>query len=271
MKDLTRALVGSNHHVYFDNYFTGVDFLITLKQDKIFACGTVRSNRTRLPKSEIPNKKLNRGQHKFKTSNTGIRWIKWIDKKAVHFLSNYHDPCEVTTVNRRQKDGSLKQVDCPVMCFDYNKHMGYVDNADRLLSTYKIDRKSKKWWLRIFWHFVDLSVTNAFILYTKKGNNASLNMKKFRLRLVDELVGHKIPISKGRKRQPTVVANKKPQVTVEKRRSQSSHMPVHIGQLRRCASCSTKTNEKRTTWICNVCNVPLCLSTKRNCFLSYHS
>jgi len=49
VKELTRELVGKNHHIYFDNFFTGVDLLFSLKKEKIFACGTVRSNRTGLP------------------------------------------------------------------------------------------------------------------------------------------------------------------------------------------------------------------------------
>ena len=108
VKDLTRQLVGGNHHVYFDNFFNSVPLLIELKNDKIFACGTVRSNCTRLPKTEIPDKTMKHGEYEFKTSGTGIRWIKWMDKKSVQFLSNYHDPNKETIVQRRQKDGSLK-------------------------------------------------------------------------------------------------------------------------------------------------------------------
>lgn len=108
-----------------------------------------------------------------------LSWVKWMDKKPVYFLSNYHDPSEVTVVNRRQKDDSLRFINSPVMCSDYNKHMGYVDHADRLLSCYKIDRKSKKWWFRIFWHFFDFTITNAFILYTKKDITPTLALKKF--------------------------------------------------------------------------------------------
>lgn len=160
------------------------------------------------------------------------------------------------------------------MCSDYNKHMGYVDHADRLLSCYKIDRKSKKWWFRIFWHFLDLTITNAFILYTKKDITPTLTLKKFRLLLVEQLVAHKIATPKGRKRQthiPDISQHGKPQVSLEKRRSQAAHMPVFTDESKRCAHCSTKTEQKRTKWICKTCNVPLCLLPNRNCFLQYHA
>jgi len=70
---LTRELVGKNHHVYFDNFFTGVDLLLSLKKEKIFAYGTVRLNRTGLPKSVTPDKEMKPGQYDFRTSNSGIR------------------------------------------------------------------------------------------------------------------------------------------------------------------------------------------------------
>lgn len=95
VKDLTRELVGGNHYVYFDNFFTSVELLSSLKRDQIFACGTVRSNRSGLPKSQKkPDKSMKVGDFEFQTSSTDLRWIKWMDKRAVHFLSNYHDPSE---------------------------------------------------------------------------------------------------------------------------------------------------------------------------------
>lgn len=84
------------------------------------------------------------GDCEFRTSYKGVRWLKWHDKKPVHFLSNYYDPSVISQVNRRQKDGSLKEVTCPQMAKDYNSHMGCVDKAYMLKSFYEISRKSKK-------------------------------------------------------------------------------------------------------------------------------
>lgn len=269
--DLTRDLVGKNHHVYFDNYFTSVGLMIQLKKDNIFACGTVRKDRVRLPKSEIPDKNMGHGAYEWKTSNTGIRWVKWMDKKPVQFLSNYHDPSDTTTVSRREKNGSLKEVSSPVICSDYNRYMGFVDKSDQLISTYKIDRKSKKWWHRIFWHFIDATVVNAFLIYKQMGVNRDMSSKTFRLKLVEEMVGHKLPTKKGRKRTVAETNFSKPQVSSEKRRCQSAHLPIHMNCRRRCAHCSTKAHTKRTIWKCSTCDVPLCIKPDSNCFLSFHT
>lgn len=44
VRDLTRKLVGNNHHVYFDNFFTSVSLMIALKRKNIFACGTEKED-----------------------------------------------------------------------------------------------------------------------------------------------------------------------------------------------------------------------------------
>ncbi|XP_018360156.1 PREDICTED: piggyBac transposable element-derived protein 2-like [Trachymyrmex cornetzi] len=138
LRDFTREIIARYHQVYFDNFFTSVDLVISLKADGILACGTVRQGRVGLPKLQMIDKNMVRGQHEYRTSS-GLRWIKWKDNNAVSFLSNFHDPSELRTVNRRQKDGSLLAVTCPTIVSDYNKHMGYVDKADMLKSTYQIN------------------------------------------------------------------------------------------------------------------------------------
>ncbi|XP_051167624.1 piggyBac transposable element-derived protein 4-like [Leptopilina boulardi] len=204
------------------------------------------------------------------TSSTGLQWIKWMDKKLVYFLSNYHDPSETTIVNRKQKDGSLLAVNCPVVASDYNKHMGYVDYSDRLVATYKIDRKSKRWWLRLFWYFVDVTVVNSFIIFKNENSQSTLTLKEFRLQLVEKLVAQAKPAPRGRKRKQRTVNAHKPKVSLTKRQSESAHMPENLGDFRRCANCSTREKPKRTAWVCSTCDVPLCLSSSQNCFLEYH-
>ncbi|KDR07490.1 PiggyBac transposable element-derived protein 4 [Zootermopsis nevadensis] len=92
--------------------------------------------------------------------------------KGILFLSNFHDPQDVNTVARKNKDGTSENISCPEIVKQYNANMRFVDKADMLKSLYEIDRKSQKWWLRIFWHFLDVSVVNAFILYKKRSLEA---------------------------------------------------------------------------------------------------
>jgi len=43
--------------------------------------------------------------------------------------------------------------------------MGGVDHADLLRALYYVDRKSKKWWLRIFWGLLGIVFVNAYVVY----------------------------------------------------------------------------------------------------------
>ena len=250
VEDLTKELVGGNHKVFFDNFFTSVDLMIALKQKNIYGCGTVRRGRVGLPKEEKADSKMKRGEFESRTSYAGVSWLKWKDRKCIQFLSNFHDPSVVSTVSRKEKTGTVCEITCPQLVKDYNKHMGYVDKADMLKSLYEIDRKCRKWWHRIFWHFCDVTVTNAYILYSIRSEGAKLSLKNFRLAVVDGLVGATLPSPRGRKTLPKPVSYFKPSVPYEKRFDKVAHMPVR-GSSRRCAQCSTKAQPHRSKWACS--------------------
>ena len=57
VKTLTRPLVGKSHHVFMDNYFSSPALFESLLQDKIYACGTIRSNRRGFPQ-DLKGKRL---------------------------------------------------------------------------------------------------------------------------------------------------------------------------------------------------------------------
>jgi hypothetical protein len=63
---------------------------------------------------------------------------------------------------------------------DYNENMGFVDKADMLKALYEVNRKSRKWWHRIFWYFLDVTVVNAFIIYREQTNDMKKTLMKFR-------------------------------------------------------------------------------------------
>lgn len=268
--DLTHQIISKNYQVYFDNYFTSVNLMIELKSKNILACGTVRKNRKGLPKKQINDKTMKRGDYESRTSYKGISWIKWNDNKPIQFLSNFHDPSIKTTVSRRQKDGTSIQINCPQATRDYNNYMNCVDKADQLKSTYEISRKSKKWWLRIFWHFIDVTVVNSFIIYKQNTPSTKMNLIDFRLKLVTELIGFASPKKRGPKTKQFTPSKRKPQISNEIRFSQARHIPTKLEIQRNCTCCSSKTNRVRTSYMCITCNVPLYIKEKINCYEIYH-
>jgi len=147
----------------------------------------------------------------------------------------------------------------PQMAKDYNHSMGYVDKADMLKSCYQISQKSKKWWHRIFWHFVDVTLVNAFIIYKLILLQKNLSLKDFRLSVADFLIGVSNRPKKERPptKSPTNKAKSMPTEAV--RTSQVPHFLAVLESRRRCPYCSIKSSEKRTLFCCKTCNVPLCI------------
>ncbi|PSN45855.1 hypothetical protein C0J52_16848 [Blattella germanica] len=144
---------------------TGVSLVDNLNQRGLPSCGTVRSDRKGLPQLK-QDRDLSRGECDYAVRSDGIAYVKWKDKRCVMFLSTIESPQEMSTVNRKESDGSITQIQCPSIAKTYHANMGCVDKADMLRSLYTIDRKTKRSWLRLFWYFVDVSIVNSCILYS---------------------------------------------------------------------------------------------------------
>lgn len=271
-KDLTKDLIGKGHNLYFDNFFNSMPLQRYLQDNVIYACGTARKGRKDTPTDVKEDKDLERGQSDWRISKDGIVFLKWKDRKGVLFLSNHHNPTILGTVSRKMKDGSTEEISCPILVKDYNSNMGFVDKMDMLKSIYEVSRKSKKWWHRIFFYFLDIALVNSFILFKKRSEGKTLNLKIFRLSVILGLIGAKPDMpQRGRKRDSAeLVSNYKPNIPPEIRYDKCAHMPVHK-KPRRCALCSTRNEPHKSSWSCSTCDVGLCLSDKKNCFMLFHN
>lgn len=269
VKTLTTDLFGKFHEVYFDNYFTSLPLMHYLRMNGVYACGTVRKHRVGLPSDFENEKTMSRGEFQFRCSEEGLVSMFWKDRKGIYFLSNYHDVTDVMSVGRRNKDGSREEITCPKLVKDYNENMGFVDKADMLKALYEVNRKSRKWWHRIFWYILDVTVVNAFIIYREQTNDMKTNLMKFRLSLVAGLIGAKTNTPTRAKTSPKLLSKFKPYVAPGLRYDKTSHMPKR-GSSRRCAQCSTKKEPHRTKWFCETCEVGLCMTKDKNCFNEYH-
>jgi len=86
----------------------------------------------------------------------------------------------------------------------YNKHMGGVDLLDAIIGRYKISIKSRKWYMRLFYHLVDITVTNSWILqkriYESKGQKYKSSLADFHEELAISLcqMGEFVSPKRGR-------------------------------------------------------------------------
>jgi len=253
VKNLAEPLKSKGYCLVFDNYFSSVDLLQDLFNDGTGCVATTRADRKKWPQ-ELKSLSLSRGQHKSVIVNK-VQAFVWKDKKNVNFLNTMCDSQEMTTVKRKQKDGTSVDVTCPAAVAFYNKHMGGVDLHDHKRKLYSCSRKSQKWWPRLFYFLVDVAVVNAHILESLSPHHRKRPLKEFCLELAMEY----LTLFMGRK-QPRALP------PVDPPESQLHWPSDRRNSRRRCAQCSKSGKEKRTYYECSVCNVGLC----PECFEDYH-
>jgi hypothetical protein len=161
------------HCVTMDNYFTSIGLFTTLLAKGMYACGTIRANRIGLPlclKNTSSFKNVPQGTTLWRMHDSGtISCVMWKDKKPVLLLSTHsvpiQAPCEkVVTVPRR--NGAVRElIQTSPILLEYTTHMRGVDVADQLRASYSCQVRSHKWWHRIFFFLLDLSVVNMYIYY----------------------------------------------------------------------------------------------------------
>ena len=181
------------YQLYFDNFFSSVRIAEELLKRNTYCCGTARPNRKKWPKDQLNptalNKVLKRGEHRSVLVSSGqVECLVWKDNKVVSLINTVTEPEQLTTVNRRNKDGTRKQITCPQSVKEYNANMGGVDLADARRKMYSCSRRSKKWWHRLFYFLVDISMVNAYILHQNNTHSPKMKMKDFILELATELL-----------------------------------------------------------------------------------
>lgn len=211
---------------------------------------------------------MGRGCYEELFSNDGrLCCVRWLDNKPVHILSTYLAASPLCVVNRWSKVAQARvDIDCPSCVREYNKNMGGVDLADMLLSLYRIDRRSKKYYNRIIYYLLGICTMNAWILYKENHPSEKLSLREFQKALSLSLMRAGKPA--------TVITTgaqyNRAKTPIDLRFDGVDHMPV-IKERQRCKmeGCGLKTQ-----LFCMKCKVYLCIvpgKVDRNCFVDYHT
>jgi hypothetical protein len=258
--DLAENLFHKGYHLYFDNFFSSVELADELLTHQTGMIATTRANRRRFPR-ELRKVSQERG-HTKSLMVGNVECFAWQDKKQVNFLNTITDPQKKTTVKRKKKDGSSINVKCPESVKLYNANMGGVDNADAKRKVYSCSRRSKKWWMRIFYFGLDVAVVNAHIVHQNTPNCPKITQKEFRMELAKELLSmHSV-----RKILGSRTVDGGPSRYIER------HWPTKLEKSLHCRICSQAKTRRRTSYGCKQCSsdqpVPLCVVL---CFRLYHT
>lgn len=160
--------------------------------------------------------------------------------------------------------------------------MGGVDLLDSFLGRYHITIKSRKWYIRIFFHLLDLAVINAWIVYKNNAINDKvakkdiMNLGMFRNELAYVLCNKGIENKRGRPSNSSL----EQELQAKKKRAQSKPIPSndirmdgvgHWPDVGVSLRCKYPQCTGYTTISCSKCGINLCLNKNNNCFTTFHT
>ncbi|XP_068567600.1 piggyBac transposable element-derived protein 4-like [Cebidichthys violaceus] len=259
--------LGSGYMLYTDNFYTSPALFNKLLKKNIGCCGTIRANQLGFLKTQtnaLP-KKAERGDMRWIKSGK-LLFVKWMDSREVTMCSTVHQAYSGQMVTRKVKEAGVwdtKSIPVPDSIVDYNRSMGGVDLSDALIGSYTVHHKTMKWYKTFFYHFMDIAVVNSFLLHKElfklrqdPTQTKPFTHKTFREQLAKEMLEF------GESSADTLP---KP--------NSITCMPMFFERDCRkyCKRCrDAGMSRVKTSTYCRKCTVPLCLTSKKNCFQLWH-
>ena len=113
-----------------------------------------------------------------------------MDKRLVSIISTIHDDSMINKDRRtRFTPTGVKKISKLLVIDKYNTYMG-VDKSDQLLIYYAFSPSSKKWWKRIYFHMIEVSMVSAYIFYTNSIQAKKMSHLDFRVAVANHSYNH---------------------------------------------------------------------------------
>ncbi|XP_019736039.1 LOW QUALITY PROTEIN: piggyBac transposable element-derived protein 4-like [Hippocampus comes] len=245
MLGLTDSLEG--HIITMDNFFTSVPLAAELKKKRNSLVGTIRRNKSELP-AQMTQITERQPLSSIFCFTRDMALVSYVPKKGknVLLLSTVHKKPKVEAGGKRK----------PEIVLDYNKCKGAVDHLDQACGTYSTRRRAQRWPMCLFYHLLDVSAFNAFILYTHV--NPGWNAKKlYKRRLFLEELGHALIMPEVHRRKPHTapveVQAAEKQENPKVKRKQCALCTVKVIASNECEKCGSGVCRKHMRNICKNC------------------
>ncbi|XP_028173396.1 piggyBac transposable element-derived protein 4-like [Ostrinia furnacalis] len=250
----------SGHSVYMDNFYNSYDLAVKLLDRQTYCTGTLRKNREGNP-VDLSTVTLKKGEYKSVFLNN-VHIGKWRDKRYVLYISTEHDN-EMMEVTNKRGQVLLK----PSAIVHYDNFMSGVDLQDQMLSYYPCERKTMRWYKKLFIHVLQMSVANAYYLYNKFSTKQRLNLYDFRLSILEKLLPKKTDQLKVLKveHKLTKIENVKLREKKERRGIRTIKEIVR----KECKGCKQIKKRVATLYECKGCDGSPGFCTQ--CFCNFHS
>lgn len=269
---LCAEYLDQGYRIFMDNVYTSTRLFSHLIDRRTLACGTTRKDRRGFPgelKDTRWEKKARRGDVRW-LRDSGILYLQWKDRRVVNMMSTIHTANMTVTAKRREKRGNTWaqiSVPKPLLIHDYNAGMLGVDKSDQMIGYYNVLMRSVRWWKTLFFHCIDIACVNSFILFQAHRASRSEIPELERKAEYDHLAFREELV-----RQIFNLDGAKPARTPPPPSTKRTlHKPEKAKRRRSCKLCYDRNKvELKTNCFCRTCDVHLCFTTTRNCFLQWH-
>ena len=167
--------------------------------------------------------------------------LQWKDKRVITILTT-SGSCNVVPVTTHR--GQHKEKPAVI-----NKMLG-VDKSDQLASYYAFLRKSVKWWRKVFFWLLEVSVINSYIVYKQtlqQVGQEPLSHLQYRRSVVLSLVSYQLQLP------PRQRPGRRADMSLERLRP-VPHFSEESGNRKDCRVCSRAGHRRKTTFFCATCS-----------------
>jgi hypothetical protein len=227
-------LLDKGYHVFTNNFYTKIPLAEELLRRKTYMTGTINKKSKHLSK-QVKTGTTELGERESLYYRKGemllVGFRQTVTRKPVIVLTTaYHAEDKII----RSKKGLVGRK--PALIHNYNQSMGGVDVSDKSVYHLTCNRQTSKYWKKIFFNLIDISMFNAYVLYSLNSDRP-ITRREFHRQIVCSLVSEDRP-------------SPRPAGDVPGHRLE--HLPGNAA--RKCVVCSQATNKGRTRFWCSGCN-----------------
>lgn len=260
--DLCKAIRFKNHCLYTDNLYTSIPLFKFLYTKGIYCTGTIKGGRKHVPAIfKAKDSKYPRGKYQYYQDQrfSQLSCCIWKDTRDVKLCSTVVLP-DVNTMSNvmRRSGGQYNKISCPAIAKLYQRYFSAIDIMDARITpkTYgALSHCSKKMWKHLFFYTVNVSLSNALILWQISKKDTKMDNFNFRVKVAEALIGN----FTSRKRHGNH-AN-------PKRKHELIRMPVKRPRLCSAHKRFFPGQKKEIVWGCASCNLMFC----KACFPLAHN
>jgi len=139
-------IAGSKRTITMDNYFTSVPLFTSLLDKKLFAVGTIRKNKRKIPATLKTHAPVGSSRFVFTEKLTLASYMPK-KNKIVLLLSSLHRDNKVDNATKK-----------PDMVLYYNKYKGATDAMDKNCHNYSTARRTRRWPLQFFYNISSIII-----------------------------------------------------------------------------------------------------------------